>query len=124
MVDPRLTNEAPEALAGAAEYLLAHRGNDSEIIGSLNRSTVPALTVDSERRYVDVNRPARLLFRRSLGELRGLRVDDFTPADVQPMLEATWRTLLEQGSVGGEYDMGFPDGSRLVLAFWALAEAL
>jgi DNA-binding CsgD family transcriptional regulator len=122
--EPRLTQEPPKALAAAAAFLRAQQGNEGEMIGALSRCALPALTVDAERRYVDVNRPARLLFRRTLEEMRGMRVDDFTPAAGKPMLEATWRTLLTEGSVSGVYTVGFPDGTTLDIAFWALANAL
>jgi DNA-binding CsgD family transcriptional regulator len=82
------------------------------------------VTVDGERRYIDANRPARLLFRRTLDELRELRIEDLTPPERLDALESAWLELLTAGTVSGSYLVGFPDGSRLDIVYWALSQTL
>ena len=77
------------------------------------------LTVDGERRYLDANRPARLLIRRTRDELRQLSIDDFTPPDGEELLETAWHQLVTTGEVFGSYELSFPDGSRLEIVYWA-----
>ena len=80
--------------------------------------------VDDERRYVEVNRPARLVFRLSLDEMRGYTIDDLTPPEELPGLEAAWARLLEAGSVAGPFEHAGPDGSRFDIVYFGLANAL
>jgi DNA-binding CsgD family transcriptional regulator len=111
----------PLALAGIAELALAVRDDRTELERLLNQSLFPMLIVDGERRYLDANRPARLLFRRTLDEMRKLRIDDLTPPERQSMLEEAWHELITTGGVSGDYEVGFPDGSRLDVVYWALS---
>lgn len=80
--------------------------------------------VDARRRYVDVNHPARLWFRLSLEEIRMYVVDDLMPADQARGLERQWARLLERGQVAGEYLEVKPDGTRIAVAFKAIADVL
>jgi DNA-binding CsgD family transcriptional regulator len=80
--------------------------------------------IDGERRYVEVNRPARLAFRLSLAEMRGYTVDDLTPPQDLPILEASWARLLDTGCVAGPYEVAAPDGSRFDIVYYGLANAL
>ncbi len=82
------------------------------------------LVLDGERRFVDVNRPARLLFRRSLAEMKALRVDDLTSPPNWPGMEEKWSLLMAQGTLAAPYEVGFPDGSSLDVLFWGLRDAL
>ena len=111
----------PLALAGIAELALAARDDRAELERLLNHSLFPMLIVDGDRRYLDANRPARLVFRHTLEEMRQLRIDDLTPPERMPVLEEAWHTLITTGSVSGNYEVGFPDGSRLDVVYWALA---
>ena len=77
------------------------------------------LTVDGERNYLDANRPARLLIRRTRDELRQLSIDDFTPPDGEALLETAWHQLVTTGEVFGSYELSFPDGSNLEIVYWA-----
>jgi DNA-binding CsgD family transcriptional regulator len=119
----KLFTSAPEALAGVAEVARAARGNPEELERLLNHSLFPMFTADGERRYIEVNRPARLLLRRTLAEMRKLRIDDLTPPEGMPVLEAAWNQLVTAGTVAGSYEIGFLDGSRLDVVYWALAYA-
>ena len=90
----------------------------------IDRNPVPMLMVDDRRRYVEVNRGARLLFRMSLAEMRSYVVDDLTPPQALPTLEAIWARLLEVGCVAGRYEIAAPDGSHFDLVFYAVANVL
>jgi len=68
------------------------------------------LLVDSERRYVDANRPARLVFRLRQDELRKLRIADLSPPELLTTLENAWARLLATGCVVGEYEVAGLDG--------------
>jgi len=80
--------------------------------------------VDGERRYVHVNRPARLWFRLSLDEIRTYAIDDLAPADQLGVIEREWARLLETGRVAGEYLAVRPDGARVTVVYCALAHVL
>jgi DNA-binding CsgD family transcriptional regulator len=88
------------------------------------RSHVPMVMVDATRRYVEVNRPARLAFRLSLSEMRTYAIDDFTPADLLEVMEWAEARLLDTGCVAGRYQVAGPDGSRLDIAYCAIARVL
>jgi DNA-binding CsgD family transcriptional regulator len=80
--------------------------------------------VDDQRRYVEVNGPARLVFRSSLAEMRKYTIDDLTPAQERPILEEAWARLLDTGCIAGGYEVAGPDGSRFDVVHWGLAHAL
>jgi DNA-binding CsgD family transcriptional regulator len=87
-------------------------------------SPLPMVLVDAQRRYVDVNHPARLWFRLSVEEIRMYAVEDLMPADQARALERQWARLLERGHVAGEYLEVKPDGTRIAVAFKAVAHVL
>jgi DNA-binding CsgD family transcriptional regulator len=89
-----------------------------------DQSAIPMVMLAGERRFADVNRPARLLFRRSLEEMRELRVDDLTHEEKWPEMERRWSELLGQGCIAAPYVVGFPDGTELHVLFWGLADTL
>jgi DNA-binding CsgD family transcriptional regulator len=114
----------PRSVGAAAETVLASRGRDGQLRRALNRSPVPMLTVDGGRRYVDVNRPARLVFRLSLAQMRRYTIDDLTPPHEWPVMETAWARLLETGCVAGPYEVAEPDGSSFDVVYYAVADAL
>jgi DNA-binding CsgD family transcriptional regulator len=116
--------DVPCSLAAPARRMMAARGNPGAISQVVERCPVPMFTVDGSRRFVDVNLPARLLFRHSLAEMQQKRIEDLTPPERMPFLLARWNDLLTNGAVGGPYVVGFPDGTRLDVVYWALAHAL
>jgi len=79
--------------------------------------------VDGKRRYVEANRPARLTFRLSLGELRARAVDDLTPPGFSDALEEAWAVLLAEGTVAGRRVVGAPT-CPLEIVFCAVSDAL
>jgi DNA-binding CsgD family transcriptional regulator len=114
----------PLALGAAAEVVIGTRGQPSRLKRVLERSSVPMLMVDGERRYIEVNRPARLTFRLSLAELRLLRIDDLTPPHMWPTMEEIWARLIGTGRVAGPCEVAPPDGSHLDVVYVGLADAL
>jgi len=80
--------------------------------------------VDAQRRFVEVNRPARLASRLSLGEMRMYGIDDVTPPHLMPVLEDAWARLLDKQCVAGRYQAAGLDGSRLDIVYHARAHVL
>lgn len=112
------------SVGAAAEAVLGARGQAPEVMRIFESRHVPMLMVDDRRRYVEVNRPARLAFRLSLDELRSFAVDDLTPPERTRELQQIWARLLDSGSVAGRYEFAGFDGSRLDVVFVALARVL
>jgi DNA-binding CsgD family transcriptional regulator len=104
--------------------VVAARGQGERLARVFDRSPVPLMMVDCERRYVEVNRPARLMFRLSLAQLRALRIDDLTPPGLLSMLEPTWERLMETGRMAGPWAVQGPDGGRLEVVYRGLSDAL
>src|SRR5690349_8286606 len=94
--DPRLAS-IPRSVGAAAERVIAARGNRVRLKRELDRSSIPMVIVDGQRRYIEANGPARLAFRLSLSELRDLRIDDLTPPHLLDVLEAAWERLVGTG---------------------------
>ncbi len=66
---------------------------------------------DSERRHVDLNPAAEVLYGLPRDEVVGRRVDDFVAAEVRTGLDATWSRFVAADVVTGEYDLPRSDGS-------------
>jgi DNA-binding CsgD family transcriptional regulator len=105
----------------AAKALAGARGAASEFTLIFEYTSVPMVTVDADRRYVDANRPARLAFRRSLDEMRRLKIDDHTSLDWTREVEQAWARLLDTGFVAGRYPVTGRDGRRLQIVYYGLA---
>jgi DNA-binding CsgD family transcriptional regulator len=80
--------------------------------------------VDGGRRYVEVNRPARLWFRLSLEEMRSFAIGDLTAPPDDGVMEQAWERLLDVGSIAGRYPVDGSDGSRLDVVYYGLARVL
>ncbi|HEX2358282.1 MAG TPA: helix-turn-helix transcriptional regulator [Solirubrobacterales bacterium] len=117
----RVASDLPREVGAAAERALSARDDPTRLAEVLERSPVPMSTVDNFRRHVEVNRPARLLFRRSLVEMRRLQIEDLTPVEGFRTLETSWRKLMEEGCLAGFHEVDFPEGSRLDVVYWAVA---
>jgi DNA-binding CsgD family transcriptional regulator len=110
-------DHVPYAVGAAADAALAARDDLGRLKWTFERSHVPMVMVDDQRRYVEVNRPARLVFRLSLDEMRALSVDDLTALHRIPTLRRLWTQLLEEGSIAGQYQVAGADGSHLDVVF-------
>ena len=82
------------------------------------------LLADDERQYVHANAAACRLLGLTYGELTSRRVDDFTPEEAQPSLDAAWRDFLEAGHQSGEFDLVAADGKPLRVEFRATARVV
>ena len=117
-------NHVPRSVGGAAEAVLGARGEARKLKRIFDRSPVPMVMLDADRRYVDVNRPARLWFRLSLEEMRTYAMDDLAPPDQLGVIERDWARLLETGRVAGQHLAVKPDGGRVAIVYCALADVL
>ena len=116
--------EVPPSLRLATETLRSARGHVLQLRRAFDRSQIPMLIVDNDRRYREANPAARLIFRMSLQELRELRIDDLTAEADWPGMEEAWAALRERGSVSGRYFVTFQDASTLWVFFAALENVL
>src|SRR5580698_4215832 len=83
----------PRCVGAAAEAVLSGRGDAREVKRALDDSHVPMVLVDAKRRFVAVNRPARLVFRLSLDEMRTLVVEDLAPPQGIREIKEVWARL-------------------------------
>src|SRR3979411_3120349 len=86
-----------------------------------SHSLNPMLVADDERRYVDANPAACLLFRLPREELLALRIDDITTPELRRGLEARWEEFLRDGVRIGRQEFLMPDGARLEVEYSATA---
>jgi DNA-binding CsgD family transcriptional regulator len=118
------SKSVPRSVGAAAEAVLGARGDTRQLKRVFDRSPVPMVMVDDQRRYAEVNGPARLAFRLSLAEMRRYSIDDFAPARERPMVDGAWARLLDAGCVAGSSEVATPDGSRFDVVHWGLANVL
>ena len=111
-------------IGAAAEAVLAARSESGNLMRIFEHSHVPMVMVDGRRRYVEVNRPARLWFRRSLNEMRRFAIGDLTPAPHDGSMQQAWGRLLEVGCVAGRYPVDGRDGRRVDVVYYGLANIL
>jgi len=98
------------------------RGDSERQKRVFDRSAVPMVIADDQRRHIAVNLAARLVLRLSMGELGRYRIDDLTPVEGLASMQAAWTRLLETGSAAGRHEVAGLDGSRLEVRYWALSE--
>lgn len=118
------SRHVPRSVGSAAEALVAARGDSRRVQAVFERTAVPMAMVDSNRRYVDVNRPARLWFRRSLEEMRRFAIEDLAPADRAASIARDWVRLLDAGSLAGRHLAATEDGGRVETVYFAIADVL
>jgi DNA-binding CsgD family transcriptional regulator len=108
----------------AAKTVLAAHDQPQLLTRTFEASPVPMVMVDDGRRYVQVNRPARLWFRLKVEEMRRFTIGDLTPAPEDGRLEHAWARLLHAGCLAGHYPVYGSDGSVLDVAFHGFARIL
>jgi DNA-binding CsgD family transcriptional regulator len=118
------SREVPRSVGAAVEAVLDARGDSQKLKRIFQHSNVPMVMVDRSRRYVEVNRPARLWFRLSLDELRTFAIGDLTPAPRGGDMDRAWARLLAVGSVAGRYPVYGSDGSRIEVVYCGVADIL
>jgi DNA-binding CsgD family transcriptional regulator len=106
------------------QQIIKARGHPARLKRAFERSSVPMVMVDEERRYVAANALAQSVLTLSLAELRRLRLDDLTPPHLMPTMESTWARLLENGWVAWPFPSSSIDRSYLGITYFALANAL
>jgi DNA-binding CsgD family transcriptional regulator len=104
--------------------VIGARGDDRRVRSVFERSAVPMVMVDSNRRYVDANLPAQLWFRRSLDEMRSYAMEDLAPDDRTETIGRDWARLLDAGSIAGHYLAADPYGRRVDTVYVAVADVL
>jgi DNA-binding CsgD family transcriptional regulator len=104
--------------------VLGARGDPERLLAVIERSRIPMVLFDGERRYVEVNRPAQLMARLGLAELRRSTIDDLTPPDELPIMEGVWTRMLDTGSVAGPREIAGRNGVPLEIVYWGMADAL
>lgn len=119
-----LRHEIPTALRQTAETIGTARGRLVQLHRTFERSLIPMVLVDNDRRHVDVNAAARLVFRMSLRELRELRIDDLTAERDLPAMREAWDELFERGTLSDRHLVTFQDGSRLGVFYAAIANVV
>jgi DNA-binding CsgD family transcriptional regulator len=79
------------------------------------------VVADDERRYVAANEAACLLLRVPENEVLRLRIDDLTPPEHRPHVEAQWSAFIREGLQDGTFELLAPDGARLPVEYSATA---
>lgn len=110
-------------VCAAAKAVVRARGDTPTLKAVFARSPVPMVMVDAYRRYVDVNRAARLWFRLSLDQMRMYSIDDLASPGQGRDIEREWARLLEEKCVTGRYASVRP-GRRGDIVYCALADVL
>src|SRR5207248_6511830 len=67
--------DSASSLKSAIRSMHATRGRARQFVRVFNKSLVPMMIVDNQRRYTDANAAARLIFRMSIAEFRTHRID-------------------------------------------------
>jgi DNA-binding CsgD family transcriptional regulator len=108
------------------ELVLSARGQANKLMPVFERSPVPMTMHDGGRQHVEANRPAELMARASLAELRRLTVDDFMPPDQRPVMDAIWTRMLETGLATGPGPRVLTrrNGEPVEIVIWGMANAL
>lgn len=119
-----IRHEVPSALREAAQAVATTRGRLLQLRRTFNRSLIPMVIADNDRRLLEVNAAARLASRMSLRELRRLTIDDLTAYQHLPALDEAWDEMLTRGTVSDRYSVTFSDGSTFWVYCAAIANAL
>ena len=85
------------------------------------RSRNAMLIADDDRRYRDVNDAACRLLGARRAWIVGRRIDDFTVPESRPLVDAMWRSFIEEGTQAGEFELLLPNGERRTVEYSATA---
>ena len=114
----------PRSVGARGEAVLAARGDSHRLKRIFTLSPVPIVIVDDRRRYVDVNRAARLWYRLSPQEMRAYAMEDLAPPENLAFIEREWARLLDTGCLAGPYQGSRRDGGSVDVVYCALANIL
>lgn len=93
----------------------------AQTTASFEDSLVPMLIANDQRRYVDANRAACLLFRLDRAEVLRLSIDDLTPPEHRDATVELWEAFVREGTQAGTIELAMPDGARLRVDYSATA---
>jgi DNA-binding CsgD family transcriptional regulator len=100
-------------------------GHGSASLDQLCRAAfVPVVLVDDARRYLRVNASAEELLAAPADKLLGMRIEDFTSREAEPLLDALWSELERRGELHGTYQLVRADGSPTVIEFRAKRDVM
>ncbi len=108
----------PTHVVSHVQDITAQREANLLFAATFERSIVPELIADDERRIVDLNQSGAELLGVSHEEAEGLIVDDLLPD--APVAEL-WEAFLETGALEAEATLHRPDGSIRLIEFTATA---
>ncbi|MEA2247212.1 MAG: hypothetical protein QOH46_1741 [Solirubrobacteraceae bacterium] len=111
-------------VGAATEPVLDARDEAPKLKRIFERSHVPMVMVDGSRRYVEVNRPARLWFRLSLEEMRRFAIGDLPLGPPDGIMPRSWARLLEVGYIAGRYPVDGGDGGQVDVVYCGIARVL
>ena len=87
------------------------------------RSLHGMVLVDDGRRARQVNHAACVILQRPQEVMLRSRIDDLTAPVAQPAIEATWRELMERGSLTGRWPLVTGDQRLVEVEFSGLSRA-
>ncbi|MGH3026850.1 MAG: PAS domain S-box protein, partial [Gaiellaceae bacterium] len=121
-----LTSSVVRTYDGAATHVVSHVQDITErmeanmlFAATFERSVVPMLIADDDRRIVDINNAGVQLIGVEYDEAVGLAIDDLLPDAPVP---ADWAAFRAEGTLAAEVTMRRPDGVRRRIEFTATAD--
>jgi DNA-binding CsgD family transcriptional regulator len=93
----------------------------AQTTASFEDSLVPMLIANDQRKYVDANRAACLLFRMDRAAVLRLSIDDLTPPEHREATVGLWEAFVRDGAQAGTIELSMPDGARLHVDYSATA---
>jgi PAS domain-containing protein len=118
------SGQVRRSVGAVAEAVLRASREARTVERIVERSHVPMAMVDVRRRYVEANRPARLVFRLGLDEIRTSALDALTPRHLDRDPEQAWARLLDRGCVVGSYQAVGRDVSWLDIVYRSLVDVV
>ncbi len=112
---------SPTHLVAHVQDIGAQRDTSILFAATFERSVVPTLVADDERRIVSLNEAAAELIGLTVDESLGLRLDDLIPEE---QVARRWPVFVEAGRMEAEATLHRPDGGRRRIEFVATADIL
>jgi len=121
-----LTASVVRTYDGTAAHVVSHVQDITErmeanmlFAATFERSVVPMLIADDDRRIVDINNAGVQLIGVEYDDALGLAIDDLLP---DSPVTADWATFRNKGTLAAEVTMRRPDGTRRRIEFTATAD--
>jgi PAS domain S-box-containing protein len=110
---------SPTHVVSHVQDITAQREANLLFTATFERSVVPMLVADDERRLVDLNEAAAELMGVLHDEAVGLRLDDLLPDEA---VSDAWKSFLRDGTWEAEVSLQRPDGTERRIEFVATSE--